>query len=149
VIRITAFSLGGDTVCLSTLHILPPRQLATVSCVTRIDSCSQEAKALTSGYSSFPETKNSTWQSEFIAASTEGVRERWLERIGRAENAILHRIGEMEALPARLGDVDERCAMSCALTSLRAFRVQASSLRRTDSARASHLLPVGERNQLI
>ena len=87
-----------------------------------------------SEYSSFPETKNPTWQSKFIAASTGDVREQWLERICRAENAILHRIDAIEALPTSLEDVDERCAMSFALTSLRAFRLQASSVRRTDTA---------------
>jgi hypothetical protein len=71
---------------------------------------------------SFPEPKHQTWQLEFVAALTECVHEKWLERICRAENAIFHRIEEMEALPVSIDDVNERCAMSYALSALRDYR---------------------------
>src|SRR6202043_3942869 len=80
---------------------------------------SQEAKAMSGQWSSFPDNKRSTWRSEVIAALTESGHEKWLDRINRAQAAILHRLDVMEGASVSLGDVNERCAMSYALSVLR------------------------------
>ncbi len=65
-------ALDGSTVC-----------TGTIEATENYWGCpaGPETKAMKSEYSSFPETKNPTWQSEFIAASAEAVPEQWLERI--------------------------------------------------------------------
>ena len=70
-----------------------------------------------------PDHSNPTWQPEVRAVLMERVRENLPEKIRLAENAIFDRIDVMGDLPASIDDVDERCAMSYALSILRSFQV--------------------------
>ena len=63
----------------------------------------------------------STWLPELRAVLTERVRKYLPEKISLAETAIFDRIDAMDALPVSIDDVDERCAMSYALSILRSF----------------------------
>jgi hypothetical protein len=65
----------------------------------------------------------STWQPEFRSVLTERERKHLPEKIMLAENAIFDRIDSMEALPVSIDDVDERCAMSSALSILRGLQI--------------------------
>lgn len=65
--------------------------------------------------------KNWAWKAEFTSALNERVREKWPERVRKAEEAIFSRIETLGTRPVSIDDVGERCAMSAALSTLRGF----------------------------
>lgn len=64
-----------------------------------------------------------TWEPEFRAVLADRIPEHSPEKIRLAEYAIFDRIDGMGTRPISIDDVDERCAMSYALSLLRSFQV--------------------------